>query len=100
DELTRFADPATCIYFCMESENIWQEVFGYTAEGKARYFRSQRVEMYKLIADELTRFADPATCIYFCMESENIWQEVFGYTAEEKGGLRAMLDRSVQCPCS
>lgn len=53
-------------------------------------------EMYKLIADELARFADPATCIYFCMESENIWQEVFGYTPTERGGLRAMLDRSVR----
>jgi spore photoproduct lyase len=52
--------------------------------------------MYKLIADELARRADPATCIYFCMESSAVWQEVFGYTPEEKGGLRAMLDRSVR----
>jgi spore photoproduct lyase len=64
-------------------------------DGKSRYFRSQRVEMYKLIADELARHAAPATCIYFCMESDNIWQEVFGFTPEEKGGLRAMLDKSV-----
>ena len=64
-------------------------------DGKARYFRTQRVEMYKLIADELARFVDPATCVYFCMESDNIWQEVFGFSPEEKGGLGAMLDRSV-----
>jgi spore photoproduct lyase len=64
-------------------------------DGKARYFRTQRVEMYKFIADELSRFADPGTCIYFCMESDVIWQEVFGFTPEDRGGLRSMLDRSV-----
>ncbi len=64
-------------------------------DGKSRYFRSQRVEMYKLIADELAKYTVPKTCVYFCMESDNIWQEVFGYTAEEKGGLRTLLDRSV-----
>ena len=48
-----------------------------------------------VIADELARFVDPATCVYFCMESDNIWQEVFGFSPEEKGGLGAMLDRSV-----
>ncbi|MCI5168611.1 MAG: DNA photolyase, partial [Candidatus Electrothrix sp. GM3_4] len=76
--------------------NFFYEEFVEGLDGKARYFRGQRVEMYKLIADELARFADPATCIYFCMESENIWQEVFGYTPTERGGLRAMLDRSVR----
>ena len=64
-------------------------------DGKSRYFRSQRVEMYKVIADELAKYVAPATCVYFCMESDAIWQEVFGYTPEEKGGLRSMLDRSV-----
>jgi spore photoproduct lyase len=64
-------------------------------DGKARYFRPRRVEMYRLIADELARFVDPRTCVYFCMESDTIWNEVFGFTPEEKGGLRAMLDRSV-----
>jgi spore photoproduct lyase len=65
-------------------------------DGKSRYFRSQRVEMYKLIADELAKYTAPATCVYFCMESDNIWQEVFGFTAEERGGLRNMLDLSVR----
>ena len=64
-------------------------------DGKARYFRPRRVEMYRLIADELARFKAPEPCVYFCMESDTIWREVFGFTPEEKGGLRAMLDRSV-----
>ncbi len=64
-------------------------------DGKSRYYRSQRVEMYKLIADELAKYVAPKTCVYFCMESDTIWQEVFGYTAHDRGGLRAMLDQSV-----
>ncbi|MCI5133433.1 MAG: DNA photolyase, partial [Candidatus Electrothrix sp. EH2] len=75
--------------------NFFYEEFVEGLDGKARYFRSQRVEMYKFIADELARFAHPRTCLYFCMESENIWQEVFGYTPTEQGGLRGMLDRAV-----
>jgi hypothetical protein len=32
DELAKHVAPVTCVYFCMESDNIWQEVFGYTPE--------------------------------------------------------------------
>ncbi len=27
--IKRFADPLTCIYFCMESDEIWKEVMGF-----------------------------------------------------------------------
>ena len=64
-------------------------------DGKSRYFRDQRVEMYKLIVDELNKYTSSRTCIYFCMESDVIWQEVFGFTPDERGGLSAMLDHSV-----
>jgi spore photoproduct lyase len=67
-------------------------------DGKRRYFRSQRTAMYRFIHDQLTRHADPRTCIYFCMENDTIWREVFGFTPEERGGLAAMLDRSVGWP--
>lgn len=65
-------------------------------DGKARYFRDQRIEMYKVLVDELQKYADRKTCIYFCMESDLIWQKVFGYTPEEKGGLSSMLDEAVR----
>ena len=32
DELAKYADPKTCVYFCMESDVIWQEVFGFSPE--------------------------------------------------------------------
>jgi spore photoproduct lyase len=65
-------------------------------DGKIRYFRGQRVEMYKVLVDELNQYVHPSTCLYFCMESKEIWQEVFGFIPEERGGLRAMLDATLR----
>lgn len=65
-------------------------------DGKSRYFRPHRVEMYKHLTDECRRLADDRTCLYFCMESDVIWQEVFGFTPQDKGGLPAMLDYALE----
>ncbi len=64
-------------------------------DGKCRYFRDQRVEMYKLIADELAKYTVSGTCVYFCMENDTIWQQVFGFCPGDHGGLGAMLDRTI-----
>lgn len=32
DQLRRHANPRTCIYFCMENDTIWREVFGFIPE--------------------------------------------------------------------
>lgn len=74
---------------------IYAEEFIEGLDGKARYFRTQRVELYTHLVGELQKRAAKSTCIYFCMESEEIWQEVMGFTAEEKGGLHTMLDEAV-----
>jgi spore photoproduct lyase len=65
-------------------------------DGKRRYFRPQRVAMYRGLLNELQKYTHPRTCIYFCMENDTIWREVFGFTPEERGGLPAMLDRAVR----
>ncbi len=74
---------------------FFYEEFVEGLDGKARYFRTQRLEMYKWLVDLLCRYASPGTCIYFCMESDLIWREVFGYTPSERGGLATMLDDSL-----
>ncbi|WP_035275874.1 SPL family radical SAM protein [Desulfogranum japonicum] len=69
-------------------------------DGKKRYFRTERVAMYRFILAEIQKYAAPSTCVYFCMENDEIWQEVFGFVPEEKGGIPAMLDRAVGlAPC-
>jgi spore photoproduct lyase len=73
---------------------FFYEEFVLGLDGKRRYFRPQRTQMYKHIYDQLRSKAAESTCIYLCMESDEIWREVFGYTPEEKGGLPAMLDKA------
>lgn len=65
-------------------------------DGKSRYFRPHRVQLYKHIYSLLKENANNATCIYFCMESEEIWREVMGFIPADRGGLVKMLDRSIR----
>ncbi|MDD3619843.1 MAG: DNA photolyase [Desulfobulbaceae bacterium] len=71
---------------------IFYEEFISGLDGKSRYFRSQRVEMYTFIVNELQRYVSDRTCLYFCMESDAVWREVFGFAPGDRGGLPAMLD--------
>jgi len=64
-------------------------------DGKQRYFRDRRVELYRHIFGALTARAAKRTCIYLCMESDEIWREVCGFAPDEAGGLAAMLERAV-----
>lgn len=61
-------------------------------DGKRRYFRPERVELYRLLASEIGSRMHSRTCLYLCMENDAVWREVFGYSPEDKGGLAAMLD--------
>lgn len=76
------------------ASSIFSEEFICGLDGKSRYFRSQREEMYKHIYSLLQPRLAPDTCIYLCMESDEIWAEVFGYAPGTKGGLSKMLDRA------
>jgi spore photoproduct lyase len=76
------------------NSRFFQEEFIEGLDGKARYFRSLRVEMYQYLYKQLQQYAAPKTCIYLCMENNEIWQEVFGFIPEDRGGLPAMLDKA------
>jgi len=75
---------------------FFYEEFVEGLDGKSRYFRPWRTEMYRFMVRELNRYIADDTCLYFCMESDAIWREVFGFTPAAKGGLAAMLDRSLE----
>jgi spore photoproduct lyase len=77
------------------ASRIYSNEFVIGLDGKSRYFRPVRVELYSYIYALLKERAAERTCIYFCMESDEIWKEVFGFAPAEKGGLPAMLDNSV-----
>ena len=75
---------------------FFHEEFIQGLDGKARYFRTLRVEMYKHIYVQLQKYAEAKTCIYLCMENNEIWQEIFGFTPDDRGGLPKMLDDAVR----
>jgi DNA repair photolyase len=62
-------------------------------DGKLRYFKSLRVEIYSRLRYWLDQ-AVPGVQLYLCMESPRLWQEVFGF-APEPGELARWLDRQV-----
>ena len=78
------------------NSRFFHEEFIEGLDGKSRYFRTLRVEMYKYLYEQLKQHADSKTCIYLCMENNEIWQDVFGFIPEERGGLPKMLDEAVR----
>ena len=64
-------------------------------DGKMRYFRDIRVELYRFMVDRI-REIDSSLCVYLCMEGRDVWREAFGFSPDERGGLSAVLDRAVE----
>ena len=62
-------------------------------DGKLRYFKSLRVEMYGRMREWLTQ-ATPEALLYLCMESPRVWQEAFGFTPDGPN-LSRLLDGRV-----
>lgn len=62
-------------------------------DGKMRYFRDIRVELFRFMVERI-RQVDPGICVYLCMEGRDIWRDVFGFIPEQKGGLSAILDQA------
>ena len=60
-------------------------------DGKMRYFKPIRIEVYQKIIACLRQHA-PQVFIYFCMEDDEVWQKSMGITPSDQGGLARMLD--------
>lgn len=65
-------------------------------DGKLRYFKDVRVEMYGRLREYLAAAA-PGAQVYLCMESPRVWREVFGLVPTA-GELAQRLDRQVLPP--
>ena len=68
------------------ASRIAEEEFVTALDGKKRYFKTQRAEMFGRMREWLAALA-PEVFVYLCMESPWMWQQVFGYvpTGEELG---------------
>ena len=59
-------------------------------DGKTRYFKPLRMNLYKKIVQWIKEAA-PDVCLYFCMESDEIWQGC-GFAPGESQSLPEDLD--------
>jgi spore photoproduct lyase len=60
-----------------KSRLLYAELFP-GADGKMRYFKPLRTEMYAKMLAWIRRYTVD-TGLYLCMESQEIWQKVFGH---------------------
>ena len=68
-------------------------------DGKMRYFKPLRIEIYQRIIDSIRQYA-PQVLIYFCMEDDEVWLQTLGFTPDEQGGLPKMLDERAREHCN
>jgi len=64
-------------------------------DGKFRYLKAIRVEMYRKMVKWLKEVS-PDFFIYLCMESREVWNEVFGWSPENSGHLNVLFEERVR----
>ena len=67
-------------------------------DGKMRYFKALRIDLYCKIVSWIREMA-PNLLIYFCMEDDEVWKRVLGFVPSEHGGLSKMLDDRARLIC-
>ncbi|NIO48466.1 MAG: hypothetical protein GTN73_03360 [Candidatus Aminicenantes bacterium] len=60
-------------------------------DGKFRYFKPLRLELYKKIVGFIREWGGKEIPLYFCMEGEDIWREVMGWIPQGEEDLEAYL---------
>lgn len=67
-------------------------------DGKMRYFKPLRINLYKKIVTCIRDYA-PDVMIYLCMEDDEVWQKSLGFVPSDYGGLPKILDNSAIKHC-
>lgn len=91
-----------CLRFMPELKGIMQNRFPKSAlplgewitgmDGKMRYFKPRRVEIYQRLVEKIRRHASEVT-LYLSMESPEVWRRVFG-REPSRAEVCELLDRS------
>ena len=75
------------------NSGVFKEEFYFCADGKIRYFRPLREELYTFIRNEaLKRF--PEAVVYLCMETPEVWERVVGHKIKP-GEIFAQMSKRV-----
>jgi spore photoproduct lyase len=71
--------------------NIIYEEFIKGRDGKFRYIKSLRLEMYRYIVQAIKKQSGDKIPVYFCMESTDIWKGVLKKTPKSKEEVEKLL---------
>lgn len=80
-----------------DSKIIYEE-FIKGPDGKMRYFKPLRINLYRKVV-ECIRDHAPDAVVYLCMEDDEVWQKALGFKPGDVGGLPRMLDVSAAKHC-
>lgn len=111
DLLDRYVDPKRVIWVSMGSFRfmpglkpiirrrhpetcILNGEFVVGLDGKMRYFKPVRTEMYAHMKEGLQAWRDDLG-VYLCMESDDVWEKSMGWSPGDSAGLRRYLDNRV-----
>jgi spore photoproduct lyase len=61
-------------------------------DGKMRYFKPIRIQMYGFMAEMLRKWHEDLG-LYLCMESHDVWEKSLGWSPKNSEGLSQFLDR-------
>jgi len=109
--LDRYIDPRKVIWISMgclrylpELKPIIRKRHPYThildgefvnaSDGKMRYFKPIRLEMYSFMNQNLNKWHSDLG-LYLCMESNEVWLASFGWSPQDSNGLSCYLDKRV-----
>ena len=63
-------------------------------DGKMRYFRPERVRLYRHIYAKIReKWKD--VFVYFCMENKTVWQDVMGFAPQDNGHLDSLFHERI-----
>jgi spore photoproduct lyase len=65
-------------------------------DGKSRYLKPVRIEMYSYMANLLKKWAGQDIGLYLCMESDEVWRKSLGWSPGNSQGLSNYLDSRVK----
>ena len=67
-------------------------------DGKRRYFKPLRINIYRRLIHAI-RSRAPKVTLYFCMESRDVWDQTLGWARGTQGNLASRLDASAIMQC-
>lgn len=67
------------------------------SDGKLRYFKPLRLQLYSRVVDQIQRRAGDRVPLYFCMESEEIWRKVLKKKPKGREAIECYLSLPFRC---